>query len=154
MKASHASNAGWDAFCPSIPVAHTDEDKTTPTLTSSPDYRSLPPKGGISDSSILSDPDDLGVYVIRACNSITPPCPIPGVDPGGLAPSSYRTLGTGLDVFSFAGYSGLEWAAPDERRLPDTPCSDIGTAYDRSHHPSFRSSYRRILSLLRNLCPV
>ena len=99
MKASHASNAGWNSFCPSIPVAHTDEDMTTPTLTSFPDYHSLSSKGGISDSSILSNPDDLGVYVIRACNSIAPPCSIPGDGPGGLAPSSYLTLGTGMDGF-------------------------------------------------------
>ena len=97
MKASHASDAGWNSFCPSNPVAHTDEDKRTPTLASSPDYHSLPPKGGISDSSILSDPDDLDVYVIRACDSIAPPCSTPGDGPGGLAPSSYLTLGTGLD---------------------------------------------------------
>ena len=55
-------------------------------------------------------------------------------------------------MFSFAGYSGLEGATPDDRRLPDTPCSNTGTAYDRFHHPSSRSSYRKTLSLLRNLC--
>ena len=40
--------------------------------------------------------------------------------------------------FPFAGYSGLWWTTPDERRLPDTPCFDASTANDRSHHPPFR----------------
>ena len=40
--------------------------------------------------------------------------------------------------FPFAGYSGFGWTTPDERRLPDAPCSDGSTAYDRSHHPTFR----------------
>ena len=58
----------------------------------------LPPTGeGISGSSALSDPDDLGVYVIRACDYIAPPCPIPDVGLGGLAPSSYSNSCTGLD---------------------------------------------------------
>ena len=45
----------------------------------------------------LSDPDDLGAYVIRACDYISPPCPIPDVGLGGLASSSYPTPRTGLD---------------------------------------------------------
>ena len=53
----------------------------------------------ISGSSALSDPDELGVYVIRACDHIAPPCPIPGIGLGGLAPSSYPTPCTGLDEF-------------------------------------------------------
>ena len=97
----------------------------------------------------MLDRDDLGVYVIRACNYIAPLCPISGVGLGGLPPSSYPTLGTGLDDISLcSGYFGLEWAAPDERRLPVTPCSDASTTYDRSRHPSFRSFYRRTLSRL------
>ena len=35
----------------------------------------------ISDSSALSDPDDLGAYVIRACGYPAPPCP-PRRSPG------------------------------------------------------------------------
>ena len=58
----------------------------------------LPPTVG-SDSSALSDPEDLGVYVIRACDYNAPPCPIPGVGLSGLAPSSYPTPCTGLDAF-------------------------------------------------------
>ena len=46
----------------------------------------LPPTvEDISDSSALSDPDDLGVYVIRACNYIAPPCP-PKRWPGWACP--------------------------------------------------------------------
>ena len=51
----------------------------------------------ISDSSALSDPDDLGAYVIRACDYTAPPCSIPDVGLGGLAPSSYPAPCTGLD---------------------------------------------------------
>ena len=48
----------------------------------------LPPiKENISGASALTDPDDLGVYLIRACGFITPACPVPGVGLGGLAPS-------------------------------------------------------------------
>ena len=56
----------------------------------------------ISDSSALSDPDDLGAYVIRACDYPAPPCP-PKRWPGWTGP--------------LVGYSGLGWATPDERRL-------------------------------------
>ena len=41
----------------------------------------------ISGASALSDPDDLGVYLIRACGLTTPSCPVPGVGLGGLTPS-------------------------------------------------------------------
>ena len=50
----------------------------------------------ISGASALTDPDDLGVYLIRACGFITPSCPVPGVGLGGLAPSPYYTPGAGL----------------------------------------------------------
>ena len=60
----------------------------------------LPPTvEDISGSSALSDPDDLGVYVICACDYIAPYCPISGVDLGGLAHSFYPTRCTGLDRF-------------------------------------------------------
>ena len=42
----------------------------------------------ISGSSALTDPDDLGVYLIRACGYNSPSCPIPGVGLGGLIPPS------------------------------------------------------------------
>ena len=38
-------------------------------------------------ASTLTDPDDLGVYIIRACGLTTPSCPVLGVGLGGLAPS-------------------------------------------------------------------
>ena len=48
----------------------------------------------ISGSSALTDPDDLGVYLIRACSYTSPSCPIPGVGLGGLTPPSDNNLGT------------------------------------------------------------
>ena len=61
----------------------------------------LPPtEENISGSSALSDPDDLGVYVIRAYAYIAPSCPILGVGLGGLALLFYPTRGTGLDELS------------------------------------------------------
>ena len=44
----------------------------------------------ISVASTLTDPDDLGVYLIRACGFTTPACPVPGIGLGGLAPSPYH----------------------------------------------------------------
>ena len=47
----------------------------------------LPPIAeDISGASALTDPDDLGVYLIRACGFTTPTCPVPGVGLGGLTP--------------------------------------------------------------------
>ena len=50
----------------------------------------------ISGASALTDPDDLGVYLIRTCGFITPSCPVPDVGLGGLAPSPCYTHGAGL----------------------------------------------------------
>ena len=48
----------------------------------------LPPiDEDISGASALTDPDDLGVYLIRACGFTTPACLVPGVGLGGLTPS-------------------------------------------------------------------
>ena len=48
----------------------------------------LPPIAeDISSASALTDPDDLGVYLIRACLFTTHTCPVPGVGLGGLTPS-------------------------------------------------------------------
>ena len=48
----------------------------------------LPPiADDVSGASALTDPDDLGVYLIRACGLTTPSCPVPGVGLGGLVPS-------------------------------------------------------------------
>ena len=41
----------------------------------------------VSGASALTDPDDLGVYLIRACGLTTPSCPVPGVCLGELVPS-------------------------------------------------------------------
>ena len=38
-------------------------------------------------ASALTDPDNLGVYLIRACGLTTSSCPAPGVSLGGLVPS-------------------------------------------------------------------
>ena len=45
----------------------------------------------ISGASALTDPDDLGVYLIRACGFTTSACPVPGVGLGGLTPSPCYT---------------------------------------------------------------
>ena len=48
----------------------------------------LPPTNeDISGSCTLTDPDDLGVYLIRACGLVPSFCPIPGIGLGGLTPS-------------------------------------------------------------------
>ena len=48
----------------------------------------LPPiADDVSGASVLTDPDDLGVYLIRACGLTTPSCSFPGVGLGGLVPS-------------------------------------------------------------------
>ena len=48
----------------------------------------LPPiDEDVYGASVLTDPDDLGVYIIRACGLTTPSCRVPGVGLGGLAPS-------------------------------------------------------------------
>ena len=48
----------------------------------------LPPiADNTSGASTLTGPDDLGVYLIRACGLTTPSCPVPGVGLSGLAPS-------------------------------------------------------------------
>ena len=50
--------------------------------------RPLPPiADNVSGASDLTDPNDLGVYLIRACRLTTPSCPVPGVGLGGLVPS-------------------------------------------------------------------
>ena len=48
----------------------------------------LPPNDeDISGASAVTDPDDLGVYLIRACGFTTPACPVSGGGLGGLTPS-------------------------------------------------------------------
>ena len=48
----------------------------------------LPPiADNVSGASALTDLDDLGVYLTRACGLTTPSYPVPGVGLGGLVPS-------------------------------------------------------------------
>ena len=50
----------------------------------------IPPTADdISGSSALTDPDDIGVSLIRACGYTTASCPTPGVGLGGLTTSFY-----------------------------------------------------------------
>ena len=57
----------------------------------------LPPiADDVSGASASTDPDDLGVYLIRACGLTTPSCPVPGVGLGGLVPSPYIPVLGGL----------------------------------------------------------
>ena len=58
----------------------------------------LPPiDEDISGASALTDPDDLGVYLIRACGFTTPACPVPGVGLGGLTHSPCHAPDAVLD---------------------------------------------------------
>ena len=56
----------------------------------------IPPTAeDISGCSALTDPDDLGVHLIRPCGDTTTSCPIPCVGLGGLTPPSDNNLGIG-----------------------------------------------------------
>ena len=81
---NRAFNARWNFFRPITSASPIDEDKKTLTLTSSPACPSLP----LTRTSLalpLTDSDDLGVYIIRACGLTTHSCPVPGVGLDGLA---------------------------------------------------------------------
>ena len=68
----------------------------------------LPPTDeNISGYCALTDKDDLGVYLIRACGLVPSFCPIPAIGLGGLAPSSHNTPSLAL--------GGL---APSSRNAP------------------------------------
>ena len=76
----------------------------------------IPPTAeDISSSSALTDPDDLGVYLIRACGYTTPSCPIPGVGLGVLTPPSGDNLDTGRNPFPTRVLGGLSLAKDDFR---------------------------------------
>ena len=61
----------------------------------------LPPTvEDISGSSALTGPDDLGVYLIRACGYIMPFCLNPSVGLDGLAPSPHPITSPGSNGFS------------------------------------------------------
>ena len=57
-----------------------------------------PPAEDISGSSTLMDPDDLGVYLIRACGYTTASCPAPGVSLSRLTALFYSP-NTGQNSF-------------------------------------------------------
>ena len=87
----------------------------------------LPPiEEDISGASALTDPDDLGVYLIPACGFITPACLIPDVGLGRLAPSPYHTPSGGL--------GGLV-PPPDTPVLGGLPLRKDGFRTDRAPTP-------------------
>ena len=67
-------------------ASHIGEDKRTLTPTSFPACLSLP-LTRIYLAPSLTDPDNLGAYLIRACGFTTLACPVPDVGLGGLTPS-------------------------------------------------------------------
>ena len=76
----------------------------------------IPPTAeDISGSSALTDPDDLGVYLIRACGYTTSFCPIPGVGLGGLNSLSFNNPGTGPNPSPTSVLEGLHLTKADFR---------------------------------------
>ena len=69
----------------------------------------------ISGSSALTDTDDLGVYLIRACGYTSPSCPIPGVSLGGLTPPSDNNIGTAWHHSLTSALGGLPLTQDDFR---------------------------------------
>ena len=68
----------------------------------------IPPTAeDISGSSALTEPDDLGVYMIRACGYTTSSCSIPGVGFGGLTSLSSHNPGTGPNPSPTSVLGGL-----------------------------------------------
>ena len=62
----------------------------------------LPPiDEDISGASALTDPDDLGVYLIHACGFTTLACPVPDVGLSGLNPSPCHTPDAVLGGLTF-----------------------------------------------------
>ena len=113
----------------------------------------LPPTAeDISGSSALTDPDNLGVYLIRACGYTTPSCPIPGVGLGGLTSSPYNEPGTGTNTFPTPVLRGLPLTKDDFRthRAPmpllhtEEPC--MSYAIDDQHEASRSNCVRRTQS--------
>ena len=75
----------------------------------------IPPTAeDISGSSALTDPDDLGVNMIRACGYTTASCLTPGVGLGGLTASFYSP-NTGLNSFPTSVLGGLPLTKYDFR---------------------------------------
>ena len=99
----------------------------------------IPPTAeDISGSYALTDPDDIGVCLIRACGYTTPSCPIPGVGLGGLTPPSHNNLGTGRNPFPTPVLGGLPLTKDDFRthRAPMSPRRMAGPTIDTSVTPT------------------
>ena len=90
-KLNRAYNDGWSFSRPTTSACPIDAVRTTPTRIFYPDSTLPPTNEDISGSCALTDPDDLGVYLIRACGLVPSFCPIPGIGLGGLVPSSHTT---------------------------------------------------------------
>ena len=82
---NRAFNTGWNsAYNFRLSYRRGQENANADFLSRLP----FPPiADDVSGASALTDPDDLGVYLIRACGLTTPSCPVPGVGLGGLVPS-------------------------------------------------------------------
>ena len=120
----------------------------------------IPPTAeDISGYSALTDPNDLGVYLIRVCGYTTPSCPIQGVGLGGLTPSSYSPS-TGQNPFPALVLGGLPVRKDDFRthrspmplhRTTGPTASSIVTVIDEpwlsyainGHHEATRSKCAR-----------
>ena len=112
----------------------------------------IPPTAeDISGSSALTDPDDLGVYLIRAWGYTTPSCPIPGVGLGGLTPPSHNNPDIGRNPFLTPGLGRLPLT---KGRLSDAPRSYATKTHDRPDGRHFSDSHRWIVSVLRDRRPA
>ena len=85
----------------------------------------LPIDEDVSGASALTDPDDLGVYLIRACGRTTPSCSVPGVGLGGLAPSPDIPVFGGLAPPSDISVSGGLPLAQDDFRTHRAPLPSL-----------------------------
>ena len=106
----------------------------------------LPPIAeDISGASALTDPDDLGVYLIRACGFTTPTCPVPGVGLGGLTPSpchAYDAILSGLVPSPYIPVLGGLAPSPDIPVLGGLPLTSDDFRTHRAPIPSPSATIR------------
>ena len=120
----------------------------------------IPPTAeDISGFSALTDPDDLGVYLIRACGYTMASCPTPGIGLGELTASFYST-NTGQNSFLTPVLGGLPLKKYDFRmhsapmllnRMTGPTASTFAIATDEpwlsyainGHHEASRSNCAR-----------
>ena len=102
----------------------------------------LPPiVDDVSGASALTDPDDLGVYLIRACGLTTPSCPVPGVALGGLVPSPDIPVLGGLPPSPDIPVLGGLPLTPDDFRTHHAPIpSPSATIRPRRPRATFRQA--------------